>query len=64
MTIDGPYLGEDKVSRYAYDPERFDVWWRQVIQWIKANSYHRSDQHGFIHYLPWAWWMYGCWGRG
>ena len=64
VTIDGPYLGEDKVSRYAYDPERFDVWWRQVIQWIKANSYHRSDQHGFIHYLPWAWWMYGRWGRG
>lgn len=61
MTADGPYQAKDGL-RFSYDPEAFDVWWQQVIQWVRAHSHHRTDGRGHIHYLPWAWWRYGKWG--
>ena len=45
------------------DPE-FARWWQQVEDWVKQHAHHRTGDGAAVHYLPWAWWRYGKWGRG
>lgn len=50
---------EAKAADAAFAP-----WWSSVQDWVKARSHHRSGEDAHVHYLPWAWWQYGKWGRG
>ena len=41
-----------------------EPWWNAIEQWVQAHGHHRTGTDSAVHYLPWAWWQFGKWGRG